>query len=136
MLELPVVESNADGTWPSDFARTSSGRVEEGLCVLSLSGTISGRTTGSRRRCTSIGCPGWFVGVRWETGQLLFPCSEGWRYDAATQTVQITAGGEISARVLSPEPWGIDPRPRDQWPSRAALTRFRGWRVGHHDPSE
>src|SRR3546814_8469749 len=54
------------GRWPADMPLTEDGKVEEGLVVLSRSGEIEGRTTGARSRCTSIGCPGWFVAVRSE----------------------------------------------------------------------
>ena len=118
-----------DDGWPAAFPLLPEGRVQEGLVVRSRSGTLEGRTTGSRRRCTSTGCPGWFVGVSWETGQRLHPCSQGWAYDPATRTLRLTGGGEVSARVISPRPLGVDPLPREQWPSRADLARGRGWRV-------
>lgn len=117
------------GSWPVDFPVTGEGGVEEGLVVWSLSGTIEGRTTGARLRCSSFGCPGWFIGVSWETGQTFRPCSEGWTYDPGTNTVRITGGGEISARVVSPKPLGTPPLPKDQWPSRASLRTRKGWRV-------
>ncbi len=115
------------GEWPAAFPLTAGGGVEEGLLVLSQSG-IEGRTTGSRRRCTSTGCPGWFIGVSWETGQVMFPCSQGWRYDPSDRSVRITSG-DISARVVSPRPLGVRPLPRDQWPPRSALRTRKGWRV-------
>jgi hypothetical protein len=136
MMEAPVARPNSDEGWPSDFGLTNSGGVEEGLRVLSRSGVISGRTTGSRQRCSSTPCPGWFVGIRWETGQLVFACSRGWRYDAATRSIRITGGGEISARFVSPEPLGVDPLPPEQWPTLANLSRFKGWRGEHRDLAE
>jgi len=114
--------------WPSEFAVASDGTVAEGLVVWSQSGVIEGRTTGSRRRCSSTGCPGWFIGVRWETGQMMYPCSQGWRYDRTSNSVRITGGGEISARFVSPAPMGTDPLPRDQWPDRMSLNGL-GWRA-------
>jgi hypothetical protein len=113
--------------WPPDFPLREDGSVSEGIVVYSRSGAIEGRTTGSRRRCISTGCPGWFIGVRWETGQLLYPCSQGWRYFPDEQVVRIIDGGEISARFVSPEPLGPPPLPREQWPPRSELTG-RGWR--------
>src|SRR4051812_33762228 len=95
-------QRNSPGVWPAEFPVSEDGTVEEGMVVRSQSGTIEGRTTGARLRCTSTGCPGWFIGVSWETGQRMRPCSEGWRYDPATKTVRITGGGEISARFISP----------------------------------
>jgi hypothetical protein len=65
------------GSWPEEMPFGPDGRVEEGLVVWSLSGKMEGRTTGARLRCSSIGCPGWFIDVTWETGQRLWPCSEG-----------------------------------------------------------
>jgi Zn ribbon nucleic-acid-binding protein len=117
------------GLWPTDFPIDAEGRVEEGLVVFSKSGNIEGRMTGPRQRCTSIGCPGWFVAVTWESGQALKVCSEGWQYDPKTKVTRITAGGEISGRFISPPPLGIDPLPKDQWPARAALEKRKGWRV-------
>jgi hypothetical protein len=105
------------------------GRIEEGLTVRSLSGAIEGRTTGARRPCLSNSCAGWFITVRWETGQLMHICSEGWRYDPTTRIVQVTGGGEISARYVSPKPLGQPPLPRHQWPAKQALAKGLGWRL-------
>lgn len=102
--------------------------------VWSLSGNIEGRTTGARLRCLTIGCPGWFIGVTWETGQRMRPCSQGWRYDPVAKAVRVTGGGEISARFVAPVPLGTPPLPREQWPSRESLVNLMGWRVGgKHD---
>lgn len=97
--------------------------------VWSQSGLIEGRTTGARLRCYSTGCPGWFIGVSWETGQRMRLCSEGWAYDPGSRTIRITGGGEISARFVSPAPLGVDPKPKAEWPSRTSLSRGKGWRV-------
>jgi hypothetical protein len=117
------------GSWPKDMPVTPEGRVEEGLVVWSQSGNIEGRTTGSRTRCSSTECEGWFIGVSWETGQRFQPCSEGWHYDPANKSVRITGGGEISARVISPRPLGTPPLPREEWPTRESLAKGKGWRV-------
>ncbi len=132
MTEL-VGETDRIG-WPSEFPLHDDGTVAEGIVVWSQSHTIEGRTTGSRRRCTTTTCPGWFIGVRWETGQMLFPCSEGWKYTAETNEVAITGGGEISARFVAPEPLGTPPLPKEQWPSRSQLTGL-GWRHSDQHPS-
>jgi hypothetical protein len=130
MSDRTVENHAADANgWPDGFRVTAEGGVEEGLVVRSRSGTIEGRTTGSRRPCLSIGCPGWFIGVRWETGQMMYPCSEGWTYDPRARLVRITGGGEISARVVSPRPLGVPPLPPEQWPPRESLTG-KGWRMG------
>jgi hypothetical protein len=133
----PVTGSNLDDVtesgWPSAFPVTIEGGVEEGLVVLSRTEGIEGRTTGSRRRCSSANCPGWFIGVKWETGQMMYLCSQGWTYDPTTTTVRITGGGEISARVVSPKPLGPPPLPRHQWPPRSALTG-KGWRINQPSP--
>src|SRR3954469_25861335 len=47
---------DSPGLWPADFPIDEAGKVEEGLVVRSKSGDIEGRTTGDRRRCTSVGC--------------------------------------------------------------------------------
>jgi hypothetical protein len=126
--------ADSAGPWPVDFPTTSDGGVAEGLEVRSQSGTIGGRTTGSRRPCISTGCPGWFIGVRWETGQLMFICSEGWAYDPASQSIRVTGGGEVSARFVSPTPLGTPPLPRDEWPDWATLVRWKGWRTESTPP--
>lgn len=118
------------GVWPQEFPVRGAGGVEEGLPVWSRSDEIEGRTTGARLPCSSHGCPGWFIGVRWETGQLMRICSEGWRYDPKERVVRVTGGGEISARFVSPEPLGTPPLPRSEWPDRETLRRWKGWRVG------
>jgi hypothetical protein len=59
---------------------------------------------------------------------MMFPCSKGWTYDPVARAVRITGGGEISARIVSPKPLGVAPLARDQWPLRASLARFMGWR--------
>ena len=56
---------------------TPRARWRRGWSCCSKSGTIEGRMTGARQRCTSIGCPGWFVAVTWESGQALKACSAG-----------------------------------------------------------
>jgi len=120
--------TKSKGPWPEQFPLTETGGIEEGLVVRSLSGQIEGRTTGSRRPCLSTNCPGWFIGVRWETGQLMYPCSEGWRFEPESREIVITGGGEISARVVSPKPLGVPPLPRSEWPHYSELVRFKGWR--------
>jgi hypothetical protein len=122
---MPIEDA---GPWPAAFPLLDDGSVEEGLRVFSISGAIEGRTTGSRRPCISKGCPGWFIGVRWETGQMMYPCSEGWKYFPDEREVRIVDGGEISARFVAPKPLGTPPLPRDRWPSRESLKGL-GWRV-------
>jgi Zn ribbon nucleic-acid-binding protein len=117
------------GRWPEDLPLDAKGQVEEGLVVRSKSGDIEGRTTGPRSRCTSISCPGWVIAITWETGQALKVCSEGWQYDAGTKAIQITGGGEISGRFISPPPLGVDPLPKGDWPARSTLEKRKGWRV-------
>ena len=109
------------GPWPKEFPVGPDERVELGLVVRSLSGKIEGRTTGGRRPCISLGCPGWFIGVKWETGQQMHICSEGWSYDPASASVRVTGGGEVSARFVSPAPLGTPPSPKSEWPRRADL---------------
>ena len=117
--------------WPADFPLIDNAKIAEGVPVKSLSGAITGMTTGNRRRCsaTSNNCPGWFIEVIWETGQRLWPCSEGWHFDAGSETVFIVGGGEISARFVTPRPLGTNPVPRREWPRQKQLMTMRGWRV-------
>lgn len=126
---IRVAAHVSDPGWPRHFPADADDHVREGVRVISRSGAIEGRTTGSRRPCASQQCDGWFHTVRWETGQLLHMCSKGWQYDSARSEVRVTGGGEISARVVSPEPAGVPPQSRDQWPPRATLARWKGWRV-------
>jgi len=119
---------DVDG-WPKAFPLLAPNKVEEGIKVRSLSGVISGRTTGNRRKCSAAKCPGWFVEVMWESGQRMLPCSEGWHYSPDSKSIDIIGGGEISARFVTPKPLGTYPAPRKEWPSRAELNAMRGWRV-------
>jgi hypothetical protein len=119
---------NEDG-WPKMLPYLSHNQTEEGIRLLSVSGTIEGRTTGSRRKCSAKNCPGWFIGVLWETGQQMYICSEGWHYDSENNCIDVIGGGEISARVISPKPLGVPPLPRHEWPDRESLARRKGWRV-------
>jgi len=117
------------GRWPEDFPVDADGKVAEGLVVRSKSGLLEGRMTGARQRCPSIDCPGWLVAVTWESGQALKACSQGWEYDPKTKETRITGGGEISGRFISPPPLGVDPLPKEQWPTRASLAKRKGWRI-------
>ena len=140
-LELPVDVTAADfpdyyranvcdgAGWPLGFTVIDEGHVTEGIRVFSVSGRIQGRTTGSRTKCRSRKCPGWFVGVLWETGQQTYLCSEGWHFDPDRTRIDLVAGGEISARFVSPEPLGVQPAPVEEWPTREQLRRRRGWRI-------
>ena len=129
MVTPRETQRDSPGSWPTGFPVTADGKIEEGLIVRSISGDIEGRTTGARLRCSALGCPGWFIGVTWETGQRLRPCSEGWRYSSTKNEVRITGGGEISARFDYPKPLGEPPLPRDQWPTRESLASGKGWRI-------
>lgn len=133
---IETTEGRVAGPWPQAFPILGDGKVREGLVAYSQSGTIEGRTTGARRPCITNGCPGWFIGVRWETGQLMHICSQGWAYDPETETVRVTGGGEISARFVAPKPLGTPPLPRDQWPTRGVLSRWAGWRAARTATSD
>ena len=113
--------------WPTAVPLLGDGRVQVGLRVRSLTGEMEGRTTGGRRRCPAHGCPGWLVGVLWESGQQLHICSEGWHYDPETTELRVVGGGEISARFVSPEPLGVPPWPREQWIPREELVSRPAW---------
>ena len=119
---------NEDG-WPKMLPYSSDKQIEEGIPLFSVSGNIEGRATGSRRKCASTKCPGWFIGVLWESGQQMYICSEGWHYDSENNRIDVIGGGEISARFISPKPLGVLPLPRHEWPDREALARRKGWRV-------
>ena len=121
--------------WPKMLPYASDKQIKEGIPLFSVSGKIEGRATGSRRKCisgkdTSRQCPGWFIGVLWESGQQMYICSEGWHYDLENDRIDVIGGGEISARFISPKPLGVPPLPRDEWPDREALALRKGWRVG------
>ena len=117
------------GPRPSESPVLEGGAVTEGLHVWSLHAHIEERTTGARLPCLTTACPGWLLGVRWETGQLMRICSEGGTYDPEHQTVRVTGGGEISARFVAPKPLGTPPAPRETWSSRVVLRRWKGWRT-------
>ncbi len=124
---LYLLEVCDETGWPRAFQPLTAKTVPEGIELRSISGEIEGRTSGSRRKCTATGCPGWFIGVLWETGQQMYICSEGWHYDPKANRIDVIGGGEISARFISPKPLGRPPLPRDQWPSRSELTNRKGW---------
>jgi hypothetical protein len=87
--------------WPKEFAVIHDGAVREGIRIVSLNGIVEGRTTGSMRKCAADKCPGWFVGIIWESGQLMYLCSEGWHYSPELDQLAIVGGGEISARFIN-----------------------------------
>ena len=120
-------------SWPKDFLLIDDRTVHEGILVRSLSQKIEGRTTGSRRKCASKKCPGWFVGVLWETGQQMYLCSEGWHFARHSPDdelcIWIIGGGEISARFVSPKPLGVGPLDKKEWPTKKELLSRKGWRV-------
>jgi len=115
--------------WPQHFAVNADGRIRAGIVVKSIDGKIEGRTTGGRRKCPSNQCNGWLVGVHWQTGQQLHICTEGWYYDPTSDEVRVISSGAISARFVSPKPFGVEPLPRREWPSRAALMRTKAWSI-------
>ena len=120
--------------WPKMLPYSSEKQIKEGIPLFSVSGNVEGRATGSRRKCISgksdsDKCPGWFIGVLWESGQQMYICSEGWHYDSEKNRIDVIGGGEISARFISPKPLGVPPLPRDEWPNRDALARRKGWRA-------
>jgi hypothetical protein len=111
--------------WPKAFPVIDDEAVREGLHMISLNGTYEGRTTGSRSKCSAKGCPGWFIGILWESGDQTYLCSEGWHYDPENQELQIIGGGEITGRFVTPR----EILPRSEWPSREALLKSKGWRI-------
>lgn len=127
--------------WPGHFPVSDDGRVERGLVVWSLpvdvagfSGRVEGRTTGGRRPCAAPSCGGWFIGVKWETGQQMSLCSRGWEYDPATRTVTMTLGSGMSTTMATDRPDVRFPAPaRTDWPGRADLGP--AWRFDGSPPS-
>ena len=95
--------------------------IPEGIPVLSRNGAIRGRSLGLGQLCPARGCietygPRWQLGVEWETGQTTVICDVGWvRRHAPVDHVRIIAGGEITARFVTPR----DPKPdRNDLPKR------------------
>ena len=115
--------------WPSNFPVDEDNRIPRGLAVWSLpvevegfSGLVEGRTTGGRRPCAAPSCGGWFIGVKWETGQQMFLCSRGWEYRPASRSVHMTAGVGLSTTTATDRPnVRADPPQRSAWPDRARL---------------
>lgn len=114
--------------WPNAFATIYENRVPTGIPVHSRSQRLEGRTTGGRQPCRSTSCAGWFIGVLWETGQQTHICSEGWHFDPNLGEIFVVGGGEISARYISPRPFGVSPKPKNEWISREELESRPGWR--------
>lgn len=129
LCRLAYAYSETLDGWSMDLATTPEDGIRPGMVFRSLSGAIEGRTTGGRRRCPARGCPGWLVGVSWETGQQMHLCSEGWHYDAQGGELHVVGGGEISARFVSPPPLGVEPLPRSQWPMREHLRARKAWSI-------
>ena len=123
---LYLLEVCDETGWPRAFQPLTAKTVPEGIELRSINGEIEGRTSGSRHKCTATGCPGWFIGVLWETGQQMYICSEGWHYDPNANRIDVIGGGEISARFISPKPLGTPPLDREQWPHRSALANRKG----------
>jgi hypothetical protein len=48
--------------------------------VVSRSGHLVGKPTGTTRRCRLEGCGGVNIGVRWPDGKITWPCSKGMTY--------------------------------------------------------
>lgn len=115
--------------WPAALPVDADGRVPRGLTVWSLnvdlegfSGRIEGRTTGGRRHCAAPSCGGWFIGVKWETGQQMYLCSRGWTFDPASRSIGMVDGSGLSTTVATDRPnTRADPPPRSAWPDRTAL---------------
>jgi hypothetical protein len=53
----------------------------KGLSVISRDGKHIGKTTGGERQCAMEGCRGIRIGVRWDDGQLTYPCTKGMDFD-------------------------------------------------------
>ncbi len=123
--------------WPAAFPASADGRVERGLAVWSLpvavdgfEGLVEGRTTGGRKPCACSTCGGWFVGVKWETGQQMFICSRGWSYDPESESILMTAGTGLSTTIADDRPnTRSSAPPRSEWPDRSALGP--AWRVAN-----
>jgi len=97
--------------WPQEFPLNDGDRVAAGLPVWSLpveasgfSGLVEGRTTGGRKVCAAPSCGGWFIGVKWETGQQMFLCSRGWEYEPGESTVRMTRGSGLSTTIATDRP--------------------------------
>lgn len=113
--------------WPRFFPTVSPNKIAVGLTVRSLGNHFEGRTTSGRRQCPAKTCPGWLIGVLWESGQQMHICSEGWHYDSDSREIRVIGGGEISARFVSPKPLGRQILPNDQWIDRAELLKTPAW---------
>lgn len=116
-------------TWPKNFPMADDGKVQSGIPVWSLpvevdgfTGRIEGRTTGSRRPCAAPSCGGWFIGVKWETGQQMYPCSRGWTYESESGEVHLTKGSGLSTTVaVDRTSTRAAAPPKSEWPNRADL---------------
>lgn len=109
-----------DRTWPEGLVARGKTTMESGLVVWSLSGEIEGRTTGHRRACGDAKCPGWLIGVKWETGQNFLVCSQGWAFDPSSRSIRMTARELSSTSPTIPDRRPA-PLPRSEWPERSAL---------------
>lgn len=101
----------------------NEGSFPPGVPVVSRSGTIRGITLGGRAPCPSKTCDGYLICVDWETGQVTFPCTKGWRWAHDDSHIAIVAGGEITGRVINP----VDPLAREAWPERSLVLDGVRW---------
>lgn len=51
--------------------------IKKGALIISSDGASEGAATGGGYHCRLEGCMGWRIGVRWNDGDLTFPCSKG-----------------------------------------------------------
>jgi hypothetical protein len=121
-----------DRIWPEELPVDGEGRIARGMVVWSRSGEIEGRTTGGRRVCGDPKCPGWQIGVKWETGQQFYVCSLGWAYQQDTRTFRMTAR-EISSTSPTIPDRRRPPLPRSEWPPRSELGP--AWHPTRFDPT-
>jgi hypothetical protein len=115
--------------WPKAFPILDEQHVAKGLVVRSRTNKFEGRTTGGRQKCQLTSCPGWSIGVLWETGQQMHICSEGWHFEPSTDEIHVIGGGDVSARYISPKPWGKPPLLKNLWPSKDDLNATAAWKI-------
>lgn len=70
--------------------------VEEGQTVYGTRDDHVGKTTGGTRRCGLAGCTGRRIAVRWENGNLTYPCEKGMEYDEESGEWSIISNRSLS----------------------------------------
>ncbi len=78
-VTLVPLDRQGLGAPESGWVRAEPLEVVAGGRTYGRGGVLTGRLTGTTRRCRLEGCTGTRLGVRWDDNSLTWPCSKGVR---------------------------------------------------------